>query len=476
MQAVSQSLRGASPEQLLDRGSAQLRNHVLRDALLLIVPPALACLYGSFHLFQLGWVGQFGLAALVAGTISLAAVAVFLLFQPKIPSRDTAAQKIDQLTGAKDRFVTLATITSASCAPELLGRLRREAAGLQSRVEIKRDFPYRVKKPFYYSLIGAVLATALFHLVPVLQSKLRPVAPAERVRQLAEKVAWRPNLQEIARSLQVLAVKLEDPKATPQEQQKLIQQMQQQIEQQQRQQEKQPLQQQNKEEQQADRNTLNDASATLKSLEQQSGGGQEQQKDKAGGGGDIKSNLPQDGKGESKPSPGGDGQSKGDANAQMSDGKQQGQSAQGDAKGEAQKAGNEKTGQSKGDSKSDQKDSNQSGGEKNQEAAGKNQSNNAGKGSRSKTSEDTPQGAPPSDRMTQGGDGAGGLKNARYVTVQLPEEVGAEEKGQSSGTKNSKNNRAGAKVPVSNTPLPPHLPDAPTEQQRMPLEYRGIIR
>ncbi|MBM4297816.1 MAG: hypothetical protein FJ143_08760 [Deltaproteobacteria bacterium] len=78
--------------------------------------------------------------------------------------------------------------------------------------------------------------------------------------------------------------------------------------------------------------------------------------------------------------------------------------------------------------------------------------------------------------MTQGGDGAGGLKNARYVTVQLPEEVGAEEKGQSSGTKNSKNNRAGAKVPVSNTPLPPHLPDAPTEQQRMPLEYRGIIR
>lgn len=475
MQAVSQSLSGGSPEQLLERVSAQLRNQVLWDALLLVVPLALACIYGAFCLFQLGWIGQFALAGLIAGTILLAALVVFLLFQPRIPSRDLAAQRIDQLTGAKDRFVTIATIASNSCAPELLGRLRREAAGLQSRVEIKRDFPYRVKKPFYFSLIAAGLAVALFHLLPVIYTKLQPVAPAARVRQLAEKMAQRPNLQPVARSLQSLAAKLEEPKTTPQEQQKLIQQMEQMIEQQQQQIEKQPPPQQNKDEQQADRDMLSDASATLKSLEQQTGAGDEQQKDKAGGG-DIKSNLPQDGKGESKPSPGGDGQSKGDANAQMSDGKQQGQSAQGDAKGEAQKAGNEKSGQAKGDSKNDQKDPNQPGGEKNQESAGKNQSNSADKGGREKTSESIPQGAPPPDRLSPGGEGAGGLKNARYVTVQLPEEVAGEDKGESSGTKSSKNNRAGAKVPVSNTPLPPHLPDAPTEQQRMPLEYRGIIR
>jgi hypothetical protein len=31
-------------------------------------------------------------------------------------------------------------------------------------------------------------------------------------------------------------------------------------------------------------------------------------------------------------------------------------------------------------------------------------------------------------------------------------------------------------VPVSNAPLPAHLPNAPTERQHLPIEYRGIIR
>jgi hypothetical protein len=80
--------------------------------------------------------------------------------------------------------------------------------------------------------------------------------------------------------------------------------------------------------------------------------------------------------------------------------------------------------------------------------------------------------------MGQAGDGKGGLKNARYVTVQLPEEVGGDPtKGESSGNRESKGgNRVGAKLPVSNSPLPAHLPDAPAEKQQMPLEYRGIIR
>jgi hypothetical protein len=40
----------------------------------------------------------------------------------------------------------------------------------------------------------------------------------------------------------------------------------------------------------------------------------------------------------------------------------------------------------------------------------------------------------------------------------------------------AKGNRVGTKVPVSNVPLPAHVPDAPTEKQHMPLEYRGMIR
>jgi hypothetical protein len=43
-------------------------------------------------------------------------------------------------------------------------------------------------------------------------------------------------------------------------------------------------------------------------------------------------------------------------------------------------------------------------------------------------------------------------------------------------TKESKDNRIGAKVPVSNVPLPAHVPNAPTEKQQVPIEYRGIIR
>ena len=78
--------------------------------------------------------------------------------------------------------------------------------------------------------------------------------------------------------------------------------------------------------------------------------------------------------------------------------------------------------------------------------------------------------------MGQGGGGKEGLKNARYVTVQLPEDVAADAKGEKTGTRDSKGNRVGAKLPVSNTPLPAHLPDAPAEKQQMPLEYRGIIR
>jgi hypothetical protein len=62
------------------------------------------------------------------------------------------------------------------------------------------------------------------------------------------------------------------------------------------------------------------------------------------------------------------------------------------------------------------------------------------------------------------------------VTVQLPEQVAGEEKGETSATKSSKGNRVGAKLPVSNAPLPAQIPDAPTEKQPMPLEYRGIIR
>jgi hypothetical protein len=60
--------------------------------------------------------------------------------------------------------------------------------------------------------------------------------------------------------------------------------------------------------------------------------------------------------------------------------------------------------------------------------------------------------------------------------VQLPEELAADSKGETTTTKQAKEPRAYPTPPVSNVPLPAHVPDAPTEKQQLPLEYRGIIR
>jgi hypothetical protein len=60
--------------------------------------------------------------------------------------------------------------------------------------------------------------------------------------------------------------------------------------------------------------------------------------------------------------------------------------------------------------------------------------------------------------------------------VQLPEELAADSTGEGILSKQSKESKAYPKAPVSNVPLPAHVPDAPTEKQQLPLEYRGIIR
>jgi hypothetical protein len=60
--------------------------------------------------------------------------------------------------------------------------------------------------------------------------------------------------------------------------------------------------------------------------------------------------------------------------------------------------------------------------------------------------------------------------------VQLPEELAAEGKGVGQKKESKGGKTPGSQVPVSNIPLPKHVPDAPAEKQQMPLEYRGIIR
>ena len=318
-----------------------------------------------------------------------------------------------------------------------------------------------MKPRFYQSLLASAVAGLLLHLVvPAVQSTPLPEGAAhERLRELARQIVARPRLADLGRRLETLVKKLEDQSSTKPEQQKLVQEMRQKVEEQQK-----------KEPEEGDRNILGQTSSTLKNLEQQSGAGQEQSPEKKeGGGGSIESNLPQDGQGQSKQSQGDGGDSKGEMTAELNPQMQQGNSAQGDPKGQS----GDKNQQTKGNDKSQQGDPDKQSGPRSNETAGKNEGKSDQPGGKSSPSEERPQGAPPSDRFA--GDGKGGLKGEHYVTVQLPDDPAGESNGEGKvGT--TKGGRSRTNVPASNAPLPPHVPDAPTEVQQMPLEYRGLIR
>ena len=457
-----------SPERLVSRLVAQLSHQVLWDSLLCFSPPLLVFIYMAGYLYHGAWVGPLAALLVTLVAIGIGILVVTLRYRPLVPSVAKASRLVDEHAGAKDRFLTLATIDPSRWPAGLVARLRAETASFLDRIELRRDFPYQVKNSFYASLIGSVLALLLFHLLlPVAHSTVTSLLAPQRLREVAEKMAVRPRLLEIARSLQTLAAKLEDPRVAHEERQALIEETQKKVGEQQK-----------KEEQKDDRDLLGQAASTLKNLEQQSGAGQDQQKNNEKGGGGMQSNLPQEGQGKGKPSPGGGGEQKGEMSAQLSKDMQQGKTAHGDPKEQS----GEKNSQKQGDGKSNQPDPNRPdpnkpGMEKGKDSAGKTQGGGDDKGGRGKTSEEIPQGAPPADRFHQAGEqGREGIKGARYVTVQLPEEVAAETKGEKGGNKDAKGNRVGSKVPVSNVPLPAHVPDAPTETQQMPLEYRGIIR
>ena len=457
-----------NPERLVSRLVAQLRHQALWDALLCFSPPLLVFIYIAGTLYHGAWVGP--LAALTVTLVAIGGgiIAVTLYYRPRVPSVTKASRLVDERAGAQDRFLTLATFDPARGPAGLIARLRTETTGFLDRIQLRRDFPYKVKNNFYVSLAGSVLFLLFFHLLlPVAHSTLTALPMHQRLRELAEKMAERPRLIEIARRLQTLAAKLEDPKVARDDKQALIEETQKIVGEQQK-----------KEEQKDDRDLLGQAASTLKSLEQQAGAGQEQQKNQEKGSGGVQSNLPQEGQGEGKPSPGGGGEQKGEMSAQLSKEMQQGKTAQGDPREQSNEKKPQKQGDGKGNRPDPNKpDPNQPGMEKGRDSAGKAQGGTDNKGGRGKTSEEIPQGTPPTDRLHQAGEqGREGLKGARYVTVQLPEEVATETKGEKGGNKDAKGNRVGSKVPVSNVPLPAHVPGAPSETQQMPLEYRGIIR
>lgn len=451
------------PEKLVGYLAARLRRHVFWDSLLIFVPVLLAAVYAVFFLYSAGWMSDEALFAAVAALAALGLLAVVIHSRPRRPNLMTSARLVDKSSGAKDHFLTLSTIDAARCTPPLLSRLRRDAGGFGDRIDLKRDFPYRVKRSSYVSLLGSLIVTVVIYFGMPLSERLIGHAPKpQRLRELAQEMVGRPELQGIARELEALAAKLEDPKVSEEEKRALIQEMEKKLEQQQK-----------KEERQDQRDMLAQATETLEGKEQkQSAGGNEQQKKQQKGAGGMESNLPQEGQGEGKQSEGGSGESKGDRSAALSQEMQQGKSAQGKPK----EPGQDKNQQGQGDAKNEQPDPNKPGKDQNKQQATKDQGGSKDGSGRNQASEEPPQGAPPEDRFYKAGEGKDGIKGARYVTVQLPEEVAVDTKGESMATKDGKGNRVGTKVPLSNVPLPAHVPSGPEEKQQLPIEYRGIIR
>jgi len=454
------------PEKLVHHLVAQLSRHVLWDSLLMFVPPAGALIYLLAVLFRFAWLSQFAALSTAILILALVALAVFLRRRPFIPTVRSAAHLVDERSGAKDHFLTLATIDPEKQPVSFLLRLRQQAGGFLARVELKRDFPYRFKRSTYWSLALSLLAAILIHaLVPAAYSVRYAANPQERLRDIAQKMAATPHFRSLAKELEALATKLDDPKISADEKRTLAEKMEQKIEEQNK-----------KEEQTDDRNMLGDAANALSGVEkrQQVASGQDQEQQQQKGGGGIQSNAPKDGQGENKQSQGGSGESKGESSAQSNQEKlDQGKPAQPNPKepGEDKnRAGDAKNNQTQPDPNQPSKDPTK---EKTGKADG---GSKDGAGKPQAPAQPPPSGGPQADRFYKPGEGKEGLGAKGYVTVQLPEDVIADSKGEGRPTKESKNNRARTQVPVSNVPLPAHVPNAPAEKQQVPIEYRGILR
>jgi len=465
MQVLARRSSPERPETLVHRLVAQLSRHIWWDSLLLFVPPAAAVIYVLALLFQAAWLSRNVAIITAIITLGLGAFAVLLRRRPLLPSVRRAACLVDQKAGAKDHFLTLATIDAASQPSVLLTRLRLQTEGFLNRIELRRDFPYKFKRSAYWSLGVSLITVILIHLLlPVAQSARYSTTVQERLRELAQQMAAKPDLRSLSKELLAVVSKLDDPKISREDKQALAQDLERKIEEQQK-----------KEEQKDSRDLVGEAASALSGLEkqQQVASGQDQQKDQQKGGGGIQSNAPQDGEGENKQSQGGSGESKGESTAQSQEKMDQGKSAQPNPK----EQGPEKN--QAGDAKNNQNqpDPNQPGKDPNKQKAGKTEGGSKdGAGKQKASEEPPPQGGPQADRFYKPGEGKEGLAAKGYVTVQMPEELVAEAKGESRTTKESKNTRGRTQVPVSNVPLPAHVPNAPMEKQQVPIEYRGIIR
>src|SRR5215475_6101961 len=211
------------PELRISRLAKRLRNHKLWDSLLIFLPPLLVATYLAVYLYNFAWIAPLTFYLLGGAMLGVSLLAVVVRSRRLIPSVPVAARLVDEKTAAKDRFLTLATIDVALWPGALVERLRSETAAFLERIDLHQEFPYRIKRSFYWSFLFSLIAATLFHLSMPLIGSTRHQAPAyDMLSEVAAKMAKKPPLSAFARELQTLTIELQDPKLAEREKQTLI--------------------------------------------------------------------------------------------------------------------------------------------------------------------------------------------------------------------------------------------------------------
>lgn len=444
------------PETALDHLLGRLRRHALWDLLLIFIPPLFAVFYIAIYLYHSPLISREA-AILACGAILAAALLGGIWrHRGRVPSALLAARRIDDKVEGKDRFITLATIEAALSPSSLVARLRREAAALLHRMDLKRDFPYKIKRSCFISSTGALAGVLLFHLF--LPNTLAPTprpSPVRELAQLAQRLKQVPRFSALAPSLEALVARLQDKSLSGMEKHALVQDLLKKMEEQ-----------LNLEEQEGGTGSdlMRQATDALRRAERQIDKGEGKDQEKSGG--ELKTNLPKEGKGGKKESAQGkDGEGEGEASAAKSQGPQGG--------GAEKKEKGTGKGEGKGDQVRGEKPEKER--EKSGETQGMAKQEREGKGGKGKTGEEIPKGTAPERFLQQGEQGEKGIKGTRFVTVQLPEEEAGSQAAGEGGPGKRRNLRP--KVPISNVPLKqPDAPNTAPEKQPLPLEYRRLIR
>ncbi len=461
-----------APEEAIDSLRRRLAAQALCRSALFFAPPLLAVWYIVFFLYRFAWLGPDGVMATGAAVLIAAAGLTAARFSSRAPSLLAAARLADEKSCGQDRFVTLATIGGAG-TPELVSRLRLEAAALARRIDFKRDFPFRGDRSILNSLMAALAIVVIFQLAFEWLPARTSAAPGAALAAAANRLGEDPRFSELAKQLSAAAQRLRQPSLSDEDQRAILNdaldKLQQRI---------------------AIENSLGqdavglqDAAEAIKKALRENRGALRipwlTQGDNEGSGKGTGGQGGGSGSAQKLENRGGYGERKEEKSSgkaldlsQQTTGEPQ-FAVQGEKRREPPDDLTKEGSQAKpGGAKEGRKTA----AEKKRDAEGGEVKYQSGEKAEAKAERTELGGDEPRPRPAVPGQKAAGEikeKDLRYVIVQLPEEA----TGGASGSGEAQARKSRQAAPVSNAPLaPPREPQAAGEKQMLPLEYRGMIR